>query len=128
MSYTHSLMQRIAVGGVSIENTIDNTFNARSGFDESIATGSTDARIEFTLDVSQVKSFYLVSDQSVTFETNNGTTPANTISLVANVPYVWHKDSYDAFKLTTDVTAVFITNTSGSTAAVKCEALYDPTV
>jgi hypothetical protein len=75
--------------------------------------------------VSACKSFYLNSDQDVTFETNNGAAPVDTIALLADIPYIWHVNSYDSFLLGTDVTAIFITNASGSTASIDCVALYD---
>ena len=94
---------------------------------ETVATAETDYEMVFALDVSECKSFYLESDQDVTFETNDGAAPDNTIALRANEPYVWHEEAYDAFLLDTDVTSVFFTNASGSTATIYCLALYDVT-
>lgn len=95
--------------------------------DESVADSQTDSQINVAIDVSAVKTFYVVSDQNVTLETNSGSTPADTIALKADVPYVWTTDSYDSFLLGTDVTAIFITNASGSTAAITLRALIDAT-
>lgn len=94
---------------------------------ETVANGQTDDEIIVAIDVSAVKAFYLVSDQPVTFETNSGSAADNTISLLAGVPYVWTEDSYDSFLLDTDVTSVFITNASGSTATIYLKALMDAT-
>jgi len=95
---------------------------------EEVATGETDFEITFALDVSACKSFYLESDQDVTFETNSGAAADDTIALKADEPYVWHSTSYDSFLLGTDVTTnVFITNASGSTATIYCVALFDVT-
>ena len=57
---------------------------------------------------------------------SDGSTPADTITLVANLAYVWDTDSYDTFQLGTDVTAFYFTNASGSTATVYCYAVVDP--
>lgn len=95
--------------------------------DESVADSQTDYQITVALDVSAVQVFYLVSSQAVTFETNDGSTPDDTISLVADFPYVWSTDSYDSFLLGTDLTDVFITNASGSAALINMWALIDPT-
>lgn len=94
---------------------------------ETVANGQTDDEIIVAIDVSAVKAFYLVSDQPVTFETNSGSTPDNSISLLAGVPYIWTEDSYDTFLLDTDVTSVFITNASGATATIYLKALMDAT-
>lgn len=95
--------------------------------EEAVADAQTDYEITTTIDVSAVKAFYLVSTQNVTFETNNGSTPTNTISLLANQPYEYITGDYNSFLLTGDVTSVFITNASGSQALVSMYVLVDPT-
>lgn len=96
--------------------------------DAAVADSVTDGLHAMVLDVTQVKSILITSDQAVTLEFNNSTTGVPTIVLVANVPYVWTLNSYDTLILGTDVTALYITNASGSTANVKIRALIDPTV
>lgn len=124
----HKLTLSVEGSGVSRTKDISNTGGGVALIDgETVATAETDYEINFDLDVSACKSFYLESDQDVTFETNDGTTPDNTISLLANEPYVWQTNSYDSFLLDTDVTSVFITNASGSTATIYCVALFDAT-
>lgn len=95
--------------------------------DTTIASGETDKEVAFALDVSQCVVFEITSDYAITVETNSGSAPDNTIALVANVPYRWCTGWYVAFKLTVDVTKLFITNASGSTAALRIRALYDST-
>lgn len=94
--------------------------------EESCENAATTA-ITVALDVSAVKSFIAVSTKNVILETNSPSSPADTINLVANVPYIWHTSSYDAFALGTDVTSIHITNASGAAATVKIRALSDPT-
>jgi hypothetical protein len=93
---------------------------------ETVDTDETDHEINFDLDVSACKMFYLVSSQNVTFE-DSAAGDNVVIALKAGVPYVWHANSYDSFLLDTDVTSIFITNASGATATIYCLALYDPT-
>lgn len=125
---THKLTLAVEGSGVSRSKEISNTQAGVALIDgETVTTGQTDYQLNFDLDVSACKSFYLESDQNVTFETNNGSAPDDTISLVANEPYVWQTNSYDSFLLGTDVTSVFITNASGSTATIYCVALFDVT-
>jgi hypothetical protein len=125
---THNLTLGVSGSGVAREKTISNTQAGVALIDgETVSTGETDYEINFDLDVSACKSFYLESDQDVTFETNDGAAADDTIALKADVPYVWHTDSYDSFLLGTDVTSVFITNASGSTATIRCVALFDVT-
>lgn len=125
---THNLKLSVSGSGVTREQTIATTQGGVVLIDgETVATAETDYEINFDLDVSACKSFYLESDQDVTFETNSGSAAADTIALKANKPYIWHVDAYDSFLLGTDVTSVFITNTSGETATIYCVALFDAT-
>jgi hypothetical protein len=128
MSVTHRITQKIESPEGSLEKI--NSYTAGNAsqniVDETIADGQTNKQLTYTLDVSAVKSFFMVSDQDVTFETNDGTSPDDVIALKAGVPYVWNTDSYDAFLLGTDVTAIFITNASGATATLNIRASQDP--
>jgi len=127
MSVTHRITHKIESPEGILEKINDYSANSSQNIvDETIADGQTNKQLTCTLDVSAVKSFYMVSDQDVLFETNSGGSPADTIALLAGVPYVWNEDSYDAFLLGTDVTAIFITNASGATATLQIRASYDP--
>jgi hypothetical protein len=127
---THTITYGIDASGISQSNTISNTQAGVNLIDgETVVHGETDFELNFDLDVSACKSFYLVSDQDVSFQTNDGAAPDDTIDLRANEPYVWQVNSYEAaFLLTADITTgVFITNVSGETATIYCAALYDVT-
>jgi len=124
---THTLRWEVTNNGTVRTTTKSYTGTLSVTVDgETVADSQTDQLLVMSLDVSAVKSFWMVSDQALTVETNDGTTPADTIVLVANVPYVWCTDSYDTFLLGTDVTALYLTNASGSTATLKIEAVVDP--
>lgn len=127
MPFTHTLTEKLVVGNTSIEKSNAQSAGANTSIDETIADSTTDGLINFTLDVSQLQSIYIVSDADITIETNDGSSPADTLSLVAGVPYVWHADSYHACLLTTDITAIYVTNASGGSARLQIEALHDPT-
>lgn len=95
---------------------------------ETITTGTTDQQFSLTIDVSQVKAFWLESDRNVTVETNAiDASGGNTLNLIANEPYIWWSTDLNSFKLTADVTTMYITNTSGATATIYCGVVYDST-
>jgi hypothetical protein len=127
MAFTHTLQQSVQAGSQVVTGSKQFSGSAKVSLEETVANGLTDSLINVAIDVSAVKCFILLSDQNVTIETNNGTTPDNTIALIANVAYVWCSDSYDTFKLTVDVTKFYVTNSSGATATIKLEALVDAT-
>lgn len=94
-----------------------------------VASAATDDEVNLEMDISQLKGIYIVSDKAVTIETNSGSSPTDTIVLVADVPYIWHTDSYHAKLFTADITAnIFITNASGATATVDIEMIHDSTL
>lgn len=127
MAYDHVVSWRVQTPGGPIASSKTYTGSSDISISESVANGQTNKQINVAIDVTAVKSFYLLSDRNVTLETNDGSSPDDTIALIANVPYVWTTDSYDSFLLGTDVTAVFITNSSGSTANIEMRILQDAT-
>lgn len=101
------------------------TGSAYVEIEETIAASQTDKLVNVAIDVSAVKWFCIHSTVAMTIETNDGTTPGNTLSLLAGYAYEWHASKYDTFKLTVDVTALYVTNTTEGTLTVK--VLYDST-
>lgn len=127
MAKQHTLLQRLTVGGVTNDSTQIINAGAQHSLDESIADGATDLEVAFTLDISATKSFMIKADQAMTVKTNDSGSPTDTLSLLAGVPYIWHENSLGTFLLTGDVTALFVTNASGTAGTLTIEALSDPT-
>lgn len=125
MSFTHQITDKVLVGGETISAVNTLTSGAKVSIDETLSIG-TDVPVALTLDVSQVKSAYIVSSVAMTIKTNSSGSPANTLTLVAGVPYRWYTNQYDAFKLTTDVTTLYVTNAAAG--RLQMEFLVDPTV
>lgn len=95
--------------------------------DETIGPTTTDVLVNAVFPVANVKSVVVTSDRDVLLETNDGTTPGNTLNLKANVPYIWNTDSYDANKFTVNVTKLYFTNAGANAANVSLRVIYDPT-
>lgn len=114
-------------GGNTIAREVEKSASGSIEIEETIADSSTDEEIAFALDVSACEMFFIVSSRDVTVETNDGSSADDTLALKAGEPYVWHSTSLDSFLLTQDVTSLFVTNASGSSATIIVEALYDPT-
>lgn len=96
--------------------------------DETIPASTTNQLVAFTLDVSQCKAFSMISTVNMTVKTNSSGSPADTVVLAANIPYVWTNDDYTTFKLGTDVTALYITNATTGAGTFTLISLADPTV
>lgn len=128
MAFTAIVTEGFKVAGESFIDSNEFSEGGLQGVDEAIAASQTDSEIAFVLDVDQCVAFYMVCDQDIIIETNNGAAPVDTINLVAGVPYLWYTTNYDSFLLGTDVTALFATTGAIAAAAnLKVRAVYDPT-
>lgn len=92
-----------------------------------VAAAETTTEMEMTLNVANVKAFAVLSDVDVTLKTNSSGSPTNTLALKGGIPYIWNTDSYDTFKLTDDVTALFFTNAGETDANIKLTTVVDAT-
>lgn len=85
--------------------------------------------VSLDVDVSDLVSVYIRSDQDVTIYTNEASTgaPDETIELKADVPLDWQTDSPFTLPLLTDLTALFLTNAGTEQATVQIRLLFDTT-
>ena len=129
MAITHTLTRRVAIGGgTPLESSIGYTGTGEVNVNgESVPDATTDQLIVIAIDVSAIQSIYIISTKALTLETNSATVPADTIVLVADVPYIWHTGSYFTNLLGTDVTQIFLTNASGAAATFDLRCVYDAT-
>lgn len=123
MPFTVKITEAVYEGSTSYTTDKSWSVGSVAKLEETVADAVTDQEHTIGIDFSALKAFYMVSDQAVTVETNNGTTPDDTFALTANHPVVWKEG--DAAIFTVDVTSVFLTNSSGSTATVKIVAAVD---
>jgi hypothetical protein len=127
MAFTYGVTQTVQAQSGPVTKTNTYSGSAVAEFDESVSNGATDTQINIAIDVSTVKVFWIYSDVAITVETNDGSAPDDTLTLAAGIPYMYVNDGEDTFLLGTDVTALFITNASGSTANITCRCLQDST-
>jgi len=94
-----------------------------------IADSVTDQETVFAMDFSALEYIYIHSDQTITIETNAAdATGGQAITITADVPFYWHKNSGITNPITADIiTNIFITNASGSTANITIRGLQDST-
>ena len=126
MAFTATITETINIGGEQVSRTNSYTNSAETNIDEAVPTGQT-VQIALVQDVDQTSIVYIVSDQDVELDFNVDQAGVPAISALAGVPYVWHTNNYFTDLLGTDITKLFVTNTSGTTANVKIRFLYDST-
>lgn len=128
MSFTHTLTVAIQrSSGAPVSKTVSKTGGQELNISETIAAAASNALLAFALDVSQLKSCYIVASGAMTIETNDSGTPDATITLTADEPVVYYAgQGQDNPFGATDVDALYVTSTPGGLLEIYC--LVDPTV
>ncbi|MFG0247840.1 MAG: hypothetical protein ACF8OB_03050 [Phycisphaeraceae bacterium JB051] len=125
---THSLFRNWQRNSDLTSKRQDINAEGEQTVEVAVPDSSTDKQIDIVIDVSELKSLYIVSDQDVTIETNDGSAPDDTIALKAGIPLMWESVSgYFSNPFSTDITGLYITNSSGSDATVTIRVLEDVT-
>lgn len=127
---SHSLYRQWTNGARTFAKTISTTGGLEVNLDETIPPSSTNLTIALTLDVSAVKSVYLLADAAMTVKTNSTSAPDKTITLAANEPVEWVTGDNTAVGDAcpwgaVDVTVIYVTSSAGG-QLVACN-LVDPT-
>lgn len=122
----HKITRTWVRGNETLSATQTLTVDGETALDVSVAGSTTDQAVIWTCDVSQIKSLYILStSKDVTFETNSSSSPADTISLKAGVPFIWTYGSGVTNPLGTDVTALYLTNAGAGATTVRLRIGYD---
>lgn len=117
MAKTHTLTINYSDGYQTINQQISKSDDRSLELDVTVAANVTNQAHAFPIDVSEVKSMYLMSTQNITIKTNSTSTPANTLNLLANRPVIWQDGDLNSLLLTTDVTTLYLTTGAISSSA-----------
>ncbi len=132
MSFTHNIVREWNSGSLQLNQSKAVTSELEANVSISIADSSTDKLVAWAIDISQLQSLHIQSDQNITIETNNpaGTSAAadDTLTLLANQPISWQTGDVMSHPFTADVTQIYVTNASGAAAQLEIRALVDATV
>lgn len=129
MSYSHSWDLTFSRGEAAISSTSEDvTGSAEANIDETIGLNATDFLINLAIDVSALKSIFMLCSKAATIETNSSSAPDDTITLAAGVPFRWTSNSPFAspFASTVDVTKIYVTS-SGAAGTLQIYVLQDAT-
>jgi hypothetical protein len=124
---TMSVTLAYSIGSGGKQLTVSKTSGAETQISETIADGTTNGLVAFTLDVSKALAVYISASADMTLKTNSSGSPDQTFALAAGVPLVWCEDMPTANPLTTDITALYATNASGDDGVLTVAVLVDPT-
>lgn len=129
MSYSHQWGLTFSREDATISSTSEEvTGSAEANIDETISADATNQQINVAIDVSALKSIFIVCSKNALIETNSGSAPDDTITLLAGVPFRWTNTSPFAspFDSAVDVTAIFVT-AAGASGTLQMYVLQDAT-
>lgn len=89
MSISHTMSVSYQGAGQTLSVAKTTTDETDQNGDWTIPAPSTDLKIAFSLDVSELKQCVLYSNVDLTIETNSGSTPAQVITLEGGAPLDW---------------------------------------
>jgi hypothetical protein len=113
MTFDASIRTDVPYNGGSISAVRNFSGDAQIALDTVIAPAASNQLFTLAIDVSQVKMLVMLAENAMTIRTNSSGSPANTVNLLAGVPYEFGQGGYETLILTTDVTAIFVTSTLG---------------
>jgi hypothetical protein len=114
-------------GNETVNRRVTASADSETNNDIAVGATTTDKLVNIAIDVSELKSLYLSSDQDVLVQTNDGTSPDDVVTLKAGVPVIWYPDCGYASPLTEDVTKIYLTNAGATAATVNIRVLQDST-
>ena len=119
---------RVRIKDVVVEWSDDQASGIERNVSESIPDSSTDLEVDWVCDLSALFALIIVSDQDMTLKTNDAGAPIQTFLLKAGEAIPWSKNLVGLLNpITTDVTSIFLTNSSGSAANLRIRSLSDAT-
>lgn len=130
---THTFLRGIATGSFTTQRKVEVSAEQDVCMDVEVPVGNNQL-FALALDVSQLKSLYIEAvGGALTLKTNSSGSPANTITLADGVPFSWIQNNgaladTSGAAITTDITALYVTNGNAAAVSLKFATLLDPTV
>jgi hypothetical protein len=128
MGIAATLTIAISVDGVVRTGSIPRSEGNRISYKETLAQNLTNEEIAGVIDVSALEMLWIKSNKDMVLKTNDGTTPDDTLTLVAGEPQAWASGTDIVCPLGTDVTAFFATTGAAvGDTVLEMEFILDPT-
>ena len=127
MAKSHRITKGWQQGSSVVSETVTRTAESELNMELTIANSSIDTQVAVNFTASQLVSVFMLSDENLRVEVNNSSS-ALVFELKADSPFIWEsQDSYFSNPFTTNVSAFYVTNTSGASATFTFNTLIDPT-
>jgi hypothetical protein len=125
--HSAQIIRKLVSGGQELEYSETILAGERISVEQTIPIGEENYEIDVMILVAKVRWAFIVLDQNNEVKTNNAQNPDQTVTFWANIPYEYSCQGYVAFLFTTNITKLFITNTTGNELTLRMDLGVDPT-
>ena len=129
---THTHTRGIVAAGRTESKQIAITSGLEMNLSEPLPASGVNTPVAFAVVVSKLVSLFIISSAALVIKTNSSGSPANTITLVPDVPFLWQpgdgtlRDTAGV-AISTNITSLFVTNPVASIIDLNLYSLVDPT-
>lgn len=124
---THTLTLAWTRNGETIAKSVNLVVEGEQNIDVTVPASTNDVHVAANIDVSALALVFIVSNQTITLETNSPSAPDETITVTADKPLVWYSGCGWANPLETDITALYLSRAGAGAATVNIRYAYDAT-
>lgn len=125
MAFTTTFTTSVRRGATTLTDTRTFTTSGVIEVSDVIADATTDGLLAISIDVSEVECVGITADQNLTIKTNSATAPQETLTVTAN--QMLFERTGDTALFSGDVTAMYVTNASGTDANLSIVVALDST-
>lgn len=123
----HTLTIGYSRAGESISRGVAIDAEGEQGVDVVVPANTSDMLIDVKLTVARLAMVFIVTDQTITLETNSSSAASETITITADKPLIWYTGCGWVNPFATNVTAIYLTRSGAGDATVSLRYAYDAT-
>lgn len=125
---THQITRKWSAGGSTISKTETKTGSGEQNIDQAVDADETDLLVSFALDVSTLKSIFIVANKDMTVTPHDSSDVAmDSVDLQSGVPYEWTDGSGLDNPFADDIGSLHVANLESAEGLLQIRSLYDST-
>lgn len=129
---SHIHTRGIIAAGQQFSKQITVTAGQELNLSEPIPASAVNLAVAYAAIIAKLQSIFIIASAALVIKTNSSGSPANTITLTPDVPYLWQigdgtlRDTAGV-TIATNITSLFVTNPAASIVDLTLFSLVDPT-
>ena len=126
MSFTHTTGVTYRTNAGTLQSSTDQlSADTEHNLQDSIGANGGVTHFVFPVDVSEIQSFAIYSDQDLTININSDGAPDQVLNLTGSRMLTWNVNRIDSNPLTADWTGIWVHNDTASAASLKMSFLIN---